>query len=722
MSVSSTPHPRLETLRAFGLGLLPPDEMPEIETHITECDECCEKLRHVGEDTLLGLARAAVNEGSEDSQVETSPATSNRSSRERSTDIPPELKDHSKYRIIELIGQGGMGVVYKAEHRVMERIVALKVIARHLTARPEVVARFRREVRTAGKLGHTNIVTFHDAEQEGELHFLVMEYVEGVSLAKLIEKRGFLTVFEACKIIRQAAMGLQHAHERGMVHRDIKPQNLMVTKKGVLKILDFGLIRFDADTDADELKPSGLPSVLDDHSELRDMTKIDTIVGTPDYLAPEQARSSKVDIRADLYALGCTFYSLLTGHPPFPGGSAFEKVLKHSREFPQPVGTFRPDVPPEVVAILNKLMAKSPDDRYQVPNELVSALTPYASRAFTAAQSEVVVPPPPPSTRIPRRAQPVVDDSDVITDVAVETPTTSKPATKSIPKPGKRKKRKSTSDVNQALLWRLGIGTAVLGVLAGLAIVFLRGVGGGALPTEREEVAESKTKKTAVVNPVVKQPAIVEKSKSVLIVVPPNKVWWPEYHRIHDELERAGFTPVTASITLDACTSIAPEGGPDGKEFKGFPKGQFFKDGKDGKDGNRPPPPRLVQPDITIGTARAVDYAALVFCGANVRDLYSDPVTFTQLNILIGEFLQKKKPVGAICTGQALLIATDRFPNKVFLPNEFVLEQLPSPATKDKVKWDGNESVRIDPDGIILARHDRDSLQFVDAIVSKIAK
>src|SRR5262245_23903735 len=249
--------------------------------------------------------------------------------------VPPELADHPRYRILEVVGEGGMGVVYKAEHKLMARAVALKVIRKRLMASADAVERFRREVKAAAQLSHPNIVVAHDAEEAGGLHFLVMEHVEGISLHRLVAKRGPLAVGMACHFVRQVALGLQHAHSKGMVHRDIKPHNLMVTRKGLVKILDFGLARLTEE-------PSG-----------NSATRPNIVVGTPDYLAPEQARnSSRVDIRADLYALGCTFYFMLTGRTPFGGDSPLEKMLAHT-EVPTPsVMALRADVPAEVANIV----------------------------------------------------------------------------------------------------------------------------------------------------------------------------------------------------------------------------------------------------------------------------------------------------------------------------------------------------------------------------------
>src|SRR4029077_14546621 len=196
--------------------------------------------------------------------------------------IPPELARHERYRVVRLLGEGGMGSVYEAEHCVMQRAVALKVISAAFTSRPATVERVRREVRAAARLSHPNIVTTYDAEDAGATLFLVMEYVEGVSLAQLVQQQGPLPVAEACAYIRQAALGLQHAHERGMVHRDVKPDNLIRTADGVVKVLDFGLATLTAE------RGEGL-------------TDKNVLMGPPDYMAPEQAMDARAaDIRADV--------------------------------------------------------------------------------------------------------------------------------------------------------------------------------------------------------------------------------------------------------------------------------------------------------------------------------------------------------------------------------------------------------------------------------------
>jgi serine/threonine-protein kinase len=273
-----------------------------------------------------------------------------------------------QYRILDEIGRGGMGRVFKAEHDTMHRVVALKVLAPHLTRTERARNLFENEVRAAARLVHPHIVTAFDANQVGERYFLVLEYIDGPNLGALVREQGPLRVGQACEFIRHAALGLQHAFEFGMVHRDIKPSNLIVQpprpraayQGGVVKILDFGLARLSREG-ADPVAPGG-----------------DMVMGTPDYLSPEQGRNlDDADIRSDLYSLGCAFYFLLSGEVPFPGGTPLEKLVKHGTAEPEPVEQLRPVVPPGVAAIVRRLMAKNPEDRFATPAELARALEPF---------------------------------------------------------------------------------------------------------------------------------------------------------------------------------------------------------------------------------------------------------------------------------------------------------------------------------------------------------
>jgi serine/threonine protein kinase len=278
-----------------------------------------------------------------------------------------------QYRILDFLGEGGMGRVYKAEHTTMGRTVALKVLAPRHTNTEKARRLFMAEVRAAGKLMHPNIVTAHDANEIDGRHYLVMEYIDGPNLNQLVHERGPLPVGLACDIVRQVASGLQYAHEQGMVHRDIKPPNVLLQRSGtalssgyLAKIVDFGLARL---VDASE-----------EREDRANAPAINLTVGTPDYLSPEQACNSPiVDIRSDLYSLGCTFYFLLAGQVPFPGGTSLEKLMRQTTEEATAIEQLRPDIPQEVASIVRSLMAKEPRCRYQTPAQLVLELMPLAA-------------------------------------------------------------------------------------------------------------------------------------------------------------------------------------------------------------------------------------------------------------------------------------------------------------------------------------------------------
>ncbi len=281
------------------------------------------------------------------------------------------------YEILGVIGVGGMGVVYKARQLNLDRIVALKVISEAYLGNRLAIQRFQREAMVAARLAHPNIVTIYQAGRVGDHHFIAMEYVNGTNLQRLVEEAGFLSVPKACEYMRQATMGLQHAHEKGLVHRDIKPPNLMVANNGqVLKILDMGLARM---VSGDEASPGVM------------MTQRGVFMGTPDFVAPEQALDARnADIRADLYSLGCTFYYILTGQLPFPCETVLEKLDKHRWSMPTPIDQVREDVPEGLTEILDRMMAKKPSERFQTPAEIAKALVPFCP---VDSMSSVVLPP-----------------------------------------------------------------------------------------------------------------------------------------------------------------------------------------------------------------------------------------------------------------------------------------------------------------------------------------
>ncbi len=261
------------------------------------------------------------------------------------------------YTILDKIGAGGMGQVFKAEHRRMRRVVAVKMLPDAMLKNAAVVARFEREVMAAAKLNHPNIVTAFDADNANGVHLLIMEYVEGTDLAALVKKNGPCAVEQAVNYILQAARGLEAAHALGIVHRDIKPANLLLDQKGVVKILDMGLARLSADAD------------LGKQAEL---TNTGAIMGTVDYMAPEQALDTKTaDARADVYSLGCSLFYLLTGQATYQGDTLMKKLLAH-REQPIPsIRTIRPEVPEQIDAVYRQMVAKRIEDRYQTMTELI---------------------------------------------------------------------------------------------------------------------------------------------------------------------------------------------------------------------------------------------------------------------------------------------------------------------------------------------------------------
>ena len=264
------------------------------------------------------------------------------------------------YVLIEKIGAGGMGLVFKAEHRRMHRTVAIKLLPPHMTKDAAAIARFEREVTAAAKLRHSNIVAADDADCANGVHFLVMEMVEGNDLSALVKKNGPFSVEKAVNYVLQAAKGLEFAHHEGVVHRDIKPANLLLDKKGVVKILDMGLARLNGNVDT---------------PKQAELTSTGMLMGTVDYMAPEQALNTKMaDARADIYALGCSLYYLLTGKATYDGDSLMAKLLAHRDQTIPSLSAVRSEVPEQVEAVFKKRVAKTVQDRYQTMAEVIVEL------------------------------------------------------------------------------------------------------------------------------------------------------------------------------------------------------------------------------------------------------------------------------------------------------------------------------------------------------------
>ena len=366
------PCPSREQLADLALGRLPEPEMVPLFEHASSCGHCqavLEELDRLPDELLTGVRDAASREAdSEDQELEDliarvevlrPGAASRPGGPSNGADLPEQL---GQYRLLEKLGQGGMGTVYKALHTKLKRAVALKVITDRRLHSPDAIARFHKEMEAVGGLDHPNIVRAHDAGEAGGRHFLVMEFVEGKNLAQLVRSAGPLSAANACEVIRQAAIGLGNAHEHGLVHRDVKPSNLMLTPDGTVKVLDLGLARLRAQ----EAEPDTI--YADDTQRSGDVTSVGQVLGSRDFMAPEQKLDSReVDPRADVYSLGCTLFFLLTGKPPFDGppGDAHGSG---------PLDRLPAEVPSSLAALLAKMLAHDPADRPSNMQEVIDTL------------------------------------------------------------------------------------------------------------------------------------------------------------------------------------------------------------------------------------------------------------------------------------------------------------------------------------------------------------
>ncbi len=380
----SPTHPKCfdrEVLADFTLGRLPMAELKRIGSELETCPKCQAVLDTLDalEDSVAADLRSGASEPSgpisdelEDQLREAEELSrviwGRRPGDEDEPDDTPPPRQLGQYEVAGRIGRGGMGTVYRGFHPRLKRPVAIKVLPGHRLRDPQAVARFEREMEAVGNLDHSNLVRAHDAGEFDGQHYLVMELLDGLDLSRAVRRHGPLPVPEACEIVRQAALGLHHAHEHGLVHRDVKPSNLMLTSDGFVKVLDLGLARLD-ESESGEDRTTGT----------------DQVMGTGDFMAPEQADNAhNVDRRTDIYALGCTLYHLLTGRPPF-GDSAHptlvKKLLAHASEPVPPIHKHRPDVPESVSAILEQMLEKDPVRRFQTAADIAEAIAPLAAEA-----------------------------------------------------------------------------------------------------------------------------------------------------------------------------------------------------------------------------------------------------------------------------------------------------------------------------------------------------
>lgn len=372
--------PNRDTWSGFYAGKVNPDSLPPLVTHLDHCSTCQGVLHTlaratVGEaDALVSGLRGASRRADayEDEPecrraVERVRALVPGSSSAESAPLAPVPEQLGGYRVLQLIGRGGMGAVYRARHVRLGRAVALKVLPPD-RARDVAAARFQREMIAHGKLDHPNVIRATDAGEADGVTFLVMDLVDGIDLDRLVRARGPVPVADACELARQAALGLGHLAEHGLVHRDVKPSNLILSRGGEVKVLDLGLA---ARTDLTEAAPA--------------LTGYGEIIGTFDYLAPEQADPVRpVDARADVYGLGCSLYYLLTGAPPYSGpahATARNKVLAHAAGPVPQVRDARPDVPADLASVLARALAKAPEERFPNAAAVAAALTPFCAGA-----------------------------------------------------------------------------------------------------------------------------------------------------------------------------------------------------------------------------------------------------------------------------------------------------------------------------------------------------
>lgn len=661
-------HPSPADLRAFVQGKLPAAEAAAVEAHLAECDACTEHLVAAPDDTLLQLAREAATESLAAPLPRATPLPR----------TPAELVDHPRYKLRGLLGSGGMGAVYKAEHRLMERFVALKVIRPELTASPQAVERFRREVKAAARLSHPNIVAALDAEQAGEVHFLVMEYVEGISLDRLLAQQGTLAPAQACALVRQAALGLAHAHEKGMIHRDIKPQNLMVTRGGQVKILDLGLARLAAPSQLDfDVAEPGAAAPAD-----AARTSAGMFLGTPDYIAPEQARDPRsADARSDIYSLGCTLYYLLTGQPPFPGGTAEEKLAAHDAKRPPLVTSLRAGIPPEVASLVERMLAKNPAERPGTASEVAKALQPLARSAAVAAA-------PSPAAN-PGVSPPLAPAAAPIVIVPAPPPAALSPlpqasATTAPPKAGAER-----------ALWPWAVGGGVA-LVALVVLVNLGGLGlglGGHSDKSGEGTGQGgETPRPGAAS--VLPPAA--RTGRVLFVIPSVHVWYRDYGPVKARLEAGGLQVTTAAIAR----------GPS----------------RPSDDPNLPNPPP-VNADVSIyDRLPAREYDALLFAGYGVHPYVQPGDTRDTIARLLADFQAEGKVIGAICCGQAVLAGHGLLDGREAAGGKLVREAFPAAAAARQVQWTDRPLVLADAGRLITARDDQSGREFAEAVLASVGR
>jgi serine/threonine protein kinase len=392
LAAYSSPHPSDEALWRYGQGQLDATDAVEVSQHLEECADCRKRQTFLTARDLMA-AHSPTCPMDEDALGKTRPSGMTRTDPAGTPEAPTlpnqrfhELAQHPDYEIVRELGRGGMGVVYLAHNKLLGRDEVLKVLDLDVLEHTRRHDRFQREIRAVARLRHPNIVAAYSAFRSGENLVFAMEHVEGLDLARMVRAKGPMPITHACYFVYQAALGLEHAHEEGMVHRDIKPGNLMLSHskgRAIIKVLDFGLAKANCELLALDLRRADLNR---QEEQRGDLTLAGQMLGTPEYIAPEQIDDAqKADIRADIYSLGCTLYYLLSGHPPFQKATLLEVVIAHRFEIPTPLDQVRPEVPSELAGIVAKMLEKDPEHRFQTPAEVAVAVMPFFKKRTGAS-------------------------------------------------------------------------------------------------------------------------------------------------------------------------------------------------------------------------------------------------------------------------------------------------------------------------------------------------
>ena len=713
MPVVACPNP--EILAAFARGDLGAAELANVAAHVDKCSACGRALKFVPEDSLAGLARAAAaSPDTLDSGMTPAPPPAPAPAPVDQTGIPAAFVNHPRYRIIGELGRGGMGTVYKAEDRAMARTVALKVVSAHLTAKASALARFRKEVMAAAQLEHINIVRAYDTGEADGSQFLVMEFVEGYALDRFVVKKGRLSVPLACALVRQAALGLQHAADKGMVHRDIKPHNLLVTKKGQVKILDFGLARF-ARTEAENEEDVPTQKVPFGAGKLPTsaVTNPNLLLGTPDYLSPEQARNSHdVDPRSDIYSLGCTLYFLLTGRPPFSSASTLvDKLLAHTDEEPPSIRLERMEVTGELADVLAKMMAKKLEDRYQKASEVAKALEPFvrsdAAKEPVFEVVEAVATTPAPAAAV---------------QYAVDTAPETSPTLAELVKPKKKKKKRASwwsRQKGKVIGGAVAVALLVGAVFAADHLMKLADkpdkppepAGANAKvdpptpPTkgDKDDKTDKDSKGTPGTPsvPIAITPPAPKGTVKVLYVLPTTGLWRGDFEPVRNRLVEKDATVVTAAVS--------------GSEARLHP------------DTPGEPVPINVHLSAVLAGKNLDEYSAVVFTGLNIDEYIGNGRGADEAKELIKRMRAADKPVAAICVGEGVLAFHGALWKKRAAFSEHLFKRFPPTRYPDltgfrsEIRWDKWDRSSVVIDGkIITASGPGEAVPFADAILKVI--